>query len=163
MRDGDDFASYMRARWASMVRSLAVLGCAVDEAEDVAQTALVRCYASWDRVERADDRDAYVYRVLLNTWASSRRRRWWGERPTDEPPDHPVSDHSAALELRMTLIHALQQLSADHREVLVLRFVADLSETQVAAVLGIPAGTVKSRVARAIARIDTDELRRATS
>ncbi|MFT3872491.1 MAG: sigma-70 family RNA polymerase sigma factor [Nocardioides sp.] len=63
----------------------------------------------------------------------------------------------------MTLTRALQQLSAEHREVLVLRFVADLSEAQVAAVLGVPAGTVKSRVARAIARIDTEALRRAIS
>ncbi len=163
MRNDEDFAAYVRARWAAMVRSLVLLGCAPHEAEDVAQTALARCYTSWDRVQRASDVDAYVYRTLLNTWASSRRRRWWGERPTEEVPNDASADGAATSDLRLTLVCALTDLSTEHRQVLVLRYVADLSEAQVAAALGIPAGTVKSRIARAIARIDTEELRKATS
>lgn len=163
MRDDDDFASYMHARWTSMVRSLVMLGCSRHEAEDVAQSALIRCYVAWDRVAAAEDRDAYTYRLLLNTWASSRRRRWWGERPTAKTTEVSASDPSPSVDLRMALAQALGGLSVQHREVLVLRFVADLSEIQVATVLGIPAGTVKSRVARAIARVDTEDLRRAIS
>jgi len=163
MRDNEDFATYMRARWAPLVRSLVLLGCPKDEAEDVTQTALARCYASWARVRRADDIDAYVYRTLLNTWAGSRRRRWWGERPTERVPEGQQNDQTSTVDLRAALTGALAELSADHRQVLVLRFVADLTEPQVAAVLGIPVGTVKSRVARAIARIDAQQLREATS
>jgi RNA polymerase sigma-70 factor (sigma-E family) len=135
----------------------------VHEAEDVVQTALARCYTAWDRVQRADDIDAYVYRTLLNTWAGSRRRRWWGELPTEDVPHQPGPDGVATSELRLTLSRALADLSPEHRQVLVLRYVADLSETQVAAALGLALGTVKSRVARAIARIDTEDLREASS
>lgn len=163
MRDDKPFAAYVRARWAPMVRSLALLGCAPHEAEDVVQTALARCYTAWDRVQRAGDVDAYVYRTLLNTWASSRRRRWWGEQPTEEVPDEASPDSTVRSDLRLTLARALADLSTEHRQVLVLRYVADLSEAQVAAALGISAGTVKSRIARAIARIDTEDLREATS
>ena len=76
-----DFATYAAARWASLVRSAVFLGCSREDAQDLAQVTLLRCYVSWAKVQRADDRDAYVYRVLLNCLRDSRRRRWWGERP----------------------------------------------------------------------------------
>lgn len=163
MRDDDDFATYMRARWPVLVRSLVMLGCAPAEAEDVAQAALTHCYSSWERVRRADDVDAYVFRSVLNTWNSSRRRRWWGERPSDDIPERVQPEHTHLSDLRATLVRALQDLSPEHRQVLVLRYVADLTETQVAAALGISPGTVKSRTSRAIANIDTEQLREATS
>ena len=74
-----------------------------------------------------------------------------------------TADGGGTSDLRLTLVRALTDLSTEHRQVLVLRYVADLSEAQVAAALDIPAGTVKSRIARAIARIDREELRKATS
>ena len=77
----------MRARWGDLVRTLISLGCDPHEAEDVTQTALARCFSSWDKVQRADDLDAYVWRTLLNCWAKSRRRRWWGEQPTEALPE----------------------------------------------------------------------------
>ncbi|MBF4766853.1 SigE family RNA polymerase sigma factor [Nocardioides agariphilus] len=159
MEVGEEFASYMSARWTGLVRSLVMLGCEAHEAEDVVQTALVRCYSAWDRVSRADDPDAYVYRSVLNVWAKSRRRRWWGERPTKVLPDPGMADGAEAVPVRRDIERALGRLSSEHRAVLVLRFVADLSEAQVAEVLGIPPGTVKSRTARAIARIDLADLR----
>lgn len=160
----DDFATYMAARWPDLVRTLVSLGCAAHEAEDVAQDALTRCYRSWDRVRRADDVDAYVYRTLLNVWAKSRRRRWWGEQPSEAPLDHlpPGGATSEPLDARLDLVAELARLSLDHRTVLVLRFAADLTEAQTAAVLGVPVGTVKSRVSRALAAIDTDHLREET-
>lgn len=162
MEHEEDFAAYMRARWPALVRSLVMLGCAPDEAEDVTQTALTRCLTRWGGVRRADDVDAYVYRILLNTWATSRRRRWWQETPTERLPEHAAHDETDGADLRQALQGALADLSPDHRAVLVLRFVADLTEAQVAVALGVPVGTVKSRVARAIARIDTAALREET-
>ena len=157
--EDDGFAEYVAARWTSLVRSLVVLGCESHEAEDVAQTALVRCYAAWGRVRAADDVDAYVYRVLLNVWAKSRRRRWWGERPTKSLPEAVAADGVEVVMLRADIDRALSGLVAEHREVLVLRYIADLTERQVAEVLGVPVGTVKSRTARAIANVDAGLLR----
>ena len=159
MDDHEGFDAYMAARWPTLVRSLILLGCLPDEAEDIVQTALVRCLTSWGRVRRADDIDAYVYRTVLNCWAKSRRRRWWGEQPTEELPEQHADDPAETVLLRRALVEALDRLSEEHRTVLVLRFVADLTEAQVASTLGIPVGTVKSRAARALDRIQLDGLR----
>jgi RNA polymerase sigma-70 factor (sigma-E family) len=160
MRNDADFAAYMAARWPFLVRSLVLIGCPRHEAEDVAQTGLARCYASWDRVRKADDVDAYVYRTVLNCWHKSRKRRWWGEVPTEVLPEEPsTEDPTDQVLLRQALEVQLRRLTAEHREVLVLRFVADLTEPQVAEVLDVPVGTVKSRVSRALAHIDLAALR----
>ena len=73
--DGD-FSAYASARWGTLVRSAIVLGCTLDDAQDLAQTTLVRCYTAWPKVQQAADRDAYVYRMLLNCHRDNRRRRW---------------------------------------------------------------------------------------
>ncbi|GAW49336.1 MULTISPECIES: SigE family RNA polymerase sigma factor [unclassified Nocardioides] len=160
MRNDADFAAYMAARWPFLVRSLVLIGCPRHEAEDVVQTGLARCYASWDRVRRADDVDAYVYRTVLNCWHKSRKRRWWGEVPTEVLPEAPTTeDPTDQVLLRQALEAQLARLSPEHREVLVLRFVADLTEPQVAEVLDVPVGTVKSRVSRALAQIDLAAVR----
>ncbi|MEO5662732.1 MAG: SigE family RNA polymerase sigma factor [Nocardioides sp.] len=157
--EDEAFTTYVGARWGSLVRSLVLLGCEPHEAEDVTQTALIRCYQSWDRVVRADDPDAYVYRTLLNCWRKSRRRKWWGERPVDLLPEPAGSSATDDVDLRELVDATLGQLSADHRAVLVLRFVADLTEAQTASVLDVPVGTVKSRTARALATVDAAQLR----
>jgi DNA-directed RNA polymerase specialized sigma24 family protein len=72
----EDFSAYAAARWSALVRSAVFLGCRIEEAEDLVQTTLVKCYSAWRRVEKADNRDAYVYRMLLNNQRDSRRRHW---------------------------------------------------------------------------------------
>jgi RNA polymerase sigma-70 factor (sigma-E family) len=156
--DDEDFSTYVAARWASLVRVGVYLGCTPVEAEDLVQTTLLRCYRAWSRVRRADRVDAYVHRALVSTLASSRRRRWHGELPTADLPDAPELDATLASDARADLGRALARLSLDHRTVLVLRFLGDLTEQQTADVLGIPLGTVKSRVARALAAIDHRDL-----
>lgn len=158
MGHDEDFADYAGARWRSLVKSAVLLGCSPAEAEDLAQTVLVRCYASWRKVSRATNRDAYVYRMLVNCHRDSRRRRWIGERPTasiDDAAPRVVAtpDHASDTELSDTVRRALDALSPPLRQVVVLRFWADLSTAAVADALGIPEGTVKSRTARALAEL----------
>ncbi len=154
-RDGD-FSAFVSARWGSLVRSAVVLGCSLDEAQDLVQTTLMRCHRSWRRVQRADDRDAYVYRILLNCHRDSRRRRWWGERPTEHLPEPASStDHAAGVALADAIHRALGDLTPAHREVVVLRHLAHLSEQQTADILGVAPGTVKSRLSRALAQLAT--------
>jgi RNA polymerase sigma-70 factor (sigma-E family) len=149
-----DFSEYVAARRTALVRAAVLLGCPQPDAEDVVQSALLRCYRSWRRVQRADNPEAYIYRVLVNTLAGARGRRWVGEVPAERlpepPPDH--GDLTTGLAVR----HALDAMTREHREVLVLRYYADLSEREIADTLGIPPGTVKSRTARALAALAGD-------
>ncbi|MDQ1683120.1 MAG: hypothetical protein QOH99_1661 [Frankiaceae bacterium] len=152
-----DFSAFMQARWPALVRSAVLVGCPPGDAEDLVQAALARVYAQWSRVSAAQDREAYVYRVLLNVLATSRRRRWWGEEPTEQLPDRPDGDgHAEAVAVADSLRSALGALTSDHRAVIVLRFYADMSESQVADALQIAPGTVKSRVSRALGRLAAD-------
>lgn len=152
-----EFSEYVAARRASLVRAIVLLGCPVADAEDIVQTALLKCYRSWRRVQRADQPEAYVYRVLVNVLRDARSRRWIGEVPTDElPDDGRDDDYLTGLEVR----RALASMSHDHREVLVLRYYVDLSEAETARVLGVQPGTVKSRTARALAALSTHPILR---
>lgn len=148
--DGD-FTAYVAARRPRLVRTAVLLGCPTADAEDIVQTALTHCLRSWKRVARADNRDAYVNRVLVNVLHDARARRWNGELPTQHLPERPSADEDVAAGL--VVRRALATLADEHREVLVLRFFADLSERQTAEVLGVPAGTVKSRTARALSAL----------
>ncbi len=152
----DPDADYARAAWGSLVRSAVFLGCTVHEAEDLAQTTLVRCYTAWPHVAGADDRAAYVYRILLNCLRDSRRRRWWGERPTEQLPETPTVDEATAVDLADAVHRALAGLSKRNRDVVVLRYFAGLSERQTADALGVPPGTVKSRLSRALGQLAVD-------
>lgn len=156
--DQDDFTAFASARWPALVRSGVVLGCNLEEAHDLAQTTLLRCYTGWRRVRAADDRDAYVYRILLNCHRDSRRRRWWGERPMDSPPEpEPGADGTERIARVDAVRRALADLSLDHRQVVVLRHLAQLSEQRTADLLGIAPGTVKSRLSRALAQLATND------
>ncbi|WP_435746178.1 SigE family RNA polymerase sigma factor [Nocardioides sp. SYSU DS0663] len=150
-----DFDEYVAARRVALVRAAVLLGCPIVDAEDLVQTALLKCYRSWRKVQRADRPEAYVHRILVNTWRDARARRWHGEVPTDELPEPALPD--ADLAGGATVRAALAGMSVEHREVLVLRYWADLSEADTASALGLPAGTVKSRTARALAALAADQ------
>ncbi|WP_232678149.1 SigE family RNA polymerase sigma factor [Nocardioides sp. R-C-SC26] len=156
--DDGDFAAYVQESWPALVRSAVFLGCTPHEAEDIAQTTLVRCYAAWPRVVRADNRTAYVYRMLLNCLRDSRRRRWWGERPTEHLPHDPTPapDAMSVVDTADAVHRALAGLGKPHRDVVVLRYFAGLTEAETAEALGVPAGTVKSRLSRSLARLAAD-------
>ena len=151
-----EFAAYADDNWGTLVRSGVFLGCTLADAEDLAQSTLVKCFQSWPRVSAADNRDAYVYTMLLNTLRDSRRRQWWRERATEQVPDESVGDATAAVDTTDAIHRALAQLSKVNREVVVLRYFTHLSEAQTAAVLGVPPGTVKSRLSRALAQLSAD-------
>lgn len=152
----DGFEEYAGARWRTLVRSAVLLGCDLHEAEDLAQATLERCYVKWAQVERAADRDAYVARVLINLHRQSRRRRWWRERPTEVLPEVAIDDDTRAADGTETVRRALAVLTPEHREVVLLRIHLQLSERESADALGVPPGTVKSRLSRALARLSTD-------
>ncbi|TCO23248.1 RNA polymerase sigma-70 factor (sigma-E family) [Kribbella steppae] len=152
----DDFSEYVAARWPSLVRSAVLLGCTHAEAQDLVQTALERCLMKWGKVQAADDRDAYVHRVLINIFLSGRRRRWTSEKPTATLPEQAGSDHTTSIDDADAVMRALDRLPSDQRTAVVLRYYAHLSEQQMASVLDVAAGTVKSRLSRAVKTLAQD-------
>lgn len=152
----DEFGEYVAARWPRMVRAAVLLGCTPHEAEDVVQSALTRCLVKWSKVSGADDRDAYVHRILVNTFIDHRRRMWHRELPTEHVPEGELPDGASAVIEVVGLDRALSRLSDDQRIAIVLRFYLDLSETQMATALSVAPGTVKSRISRALKALGAD-------
>jgi DNA-directed RNA polymerase specialized sigma24 family protein len=85
------FPEFVAVRGQALQRTAFLLTADWALAEDLVQTALARAYPRWDRIVR-DDPEAYVRRILVNTWSSWWRRRWRGEVPTDVLPDRSAPD-----------------------------------------------------------------------
>ncbi|WP_436699938.1 SigE family RNA polymerase sigma factor [Nocardioides sp. BYT-33-1] len=147
-----EFAEFVATRRPALVRAVVLMGSPLADAEDIVQSALTTCYRHWAKVARAASPEAYVYRILVNTRTSAWRRRWRGELPSDDLPEG-VTD--ADLTTGIAVREALASMPAAQREVLVLRYYADLSEREIAEILRIPPGTVKSRAARGLAALAT--------
>ena len=153
----DGFARFVEARQRGLQRTAWLLTGDWALAEDLVQTALARSWPRWERINRRDDPVVYVHRVMLNTWASWNRRRWRGERPSAAVPDAQVpGDMATEVAVRVAVQGALRSLSDRQRAVVVLRVFDDLTEAQAAQVLGCAIGTVKSTMARAVARLRED-------
>jgi RNA polymerase sigma-70 factor (sigma-E family) len=148
-----EFAEFAHGRWSSLVRLGYGLTGDRGLAEDLAQTALANAYASWTRVRKADDPDAYVRRILLNSFRGGFRKRRVEEELSESPPDSPVADPTGAHDNRSSVLAAVAALPPKQREVVLLRFWLDLTEAQAAATLGCSVGNVKSQTARALTKL----------
>jgi len=151
--DPDGFSAFVTARSPALLRTARLLTGDAALGEDLLQAALVRVWPHWSRIA-ADQPEAYVRRTMTNLQASWWRRKWRGEVPTERlpemaTPDGNPSDRGDA----GPLLAALAALPLRQRQVVVLRFVEDRSVAEVAAVLGLSEGTVKSHSARALARL----------
>lgn len=149
------FDDFVAARRLTLVRAAVLIGHPLQDAEDLVQTTLTKALRSWRAVQRADNPDGYVYRIMINTAHDQRKRRWHGEVSTADLPE--TSEHLTGQTTGIAVRRALAAMSRDHREVLVLRYFVDLSEHHTAEALGVAPGTVKSRTARALALLAADE------
>lgn len=144
------FDTLVRTRSAALLRTSYLMTGDWARAEDLLQTAFAKTYLRWNAIRDVGAGEAYVRRVLATTHA-----KWWRRRSSHEVPatipDHAVfADHADATTLRETVARALASLPPAQRVVVVLRFFDDLTEAQVANMLGLPIGTVKSRTSRAL-------------
>ena len=143
-----EFAETMSPR----LRRMAFLLCGDwHTAEDLAQTALAKVFVSWRKIRRQDAVHAYATRTLVNTYLADRRLKRNGEVLRSWLPE-PLAE-APAPETRMVLLDALATLPPRSRAVVVLRYWADLSVDQAAAVLGCSPGNVKSQSARALDKL----------
>lgn len=152
----DEFSDFMQGRWSQLVRLGYGLTGDLQAAEDLAQTAFARAYASWSRVSRADNPDAYLRRIVVNANRSRFRKVRVSELLTDALPDlaSPIDGADQRAD-RAALVQALMKLSYGQRAAVVLRYWLDLSEAETAAILGCSVGNVKSQAARGLAKLRT--------
>lgn len=151
-RDEATYRDFVRARWSPLRRMAFLLTADEGRAEDLLQEALVKLWFVWHRVHDGNP-EAYVRRILVNTAISGRRRRWRGELPTAELPELTGGDIVSQVDDRDALRRAMGELSDRQRAVVVLRYVEDLSEREVAELLGCSVGTVKGHASRGLARL----------
>jgi RNA polymerase sigma-70 factor (sigma-E family) len=130
------------------------------EAEDLVQETLLQVARRWHKVRAMDHPAAYARRILVNLAidGAGRRARQAGELTAGHRSVQDHADRQAERDLRRVdsqdeLISALGMLPARQRAVIVLRYWEDLPETEVAAILGCSAGTVKSTASRGLARL----------
>lgn len=115
--------------------------------------ALLSAFRNWDEIQRAQRPEAYVFKTLLNQVRRTHRRnkrRRSTERSSQEPS---TRDHVRGVAARVDFRAALSQLPWGQRAVVVLRHLEDRSEREVAELLDLPLGTVKSRNSRALKRL----------
>jgi RNA polymerase sigma-70 factor, ECF subfamily len=125
-----------------------------DVADDLVQTACERALASAGQFEPGTRFDAWMFRILRNLWIDQLRRRKTAGPQDDIAEHHDISGLSGerVVEAQLTLksvAQAIRELPDEHREVLILVCVEELSYRETAELLGIPIGTVMSRLARA--------------
>ncbi len=144
------FDAFVRARLPELLRFGRALTGSDEAAADLVQDALERTLLQWSRLESREQPEGYVRRVMVNRnisiWRRMRR-----ERLTDEPPEHGSRDRHRDADLWQ----AIRALPPRQRAVIALRYYEDLTEAEVAAVMGCSVGTVKSQAAKALRKLRT--------
>ena len=145
----DEFARYFGARVRSLRATAYSLCGDWHQAEDITQTALLTLYRVWPRL-RHETIDAYARKVVLRVYLNERRRHG-REELTSAVPD--VGVEQDGFEDRTLVLGALSNMAPKQQEVLVLRYLHDLSVEETAEELGLSTGTVKSQSARGLATL----------
>jgi RNA polymerase sigma-70 factor (sigma-E family) len=137
--------------YAMLVRTAAMLVGDTATAEDVVQESFIAMHRAWWRLRDTSRVLPYLRRSVINRSRSVLRRRAVADRHLRaRVPDLPSAEESAlAGEQRSSVLKALSALPPRQREVVILRYYADLSEAEIAEALGISRGAVKSHTARA--------------
>ena len=153
------FTAYVRERRASLYATAYHLTGDRFEAEDLLQSALFSTYRAWDRISDKAAVGGYLRRTMTNLHISAWRRRKLSEYPTEELPET-VGDTDAmrGTELRAVLWQALAKLPELQRTMLVLRYYEGRTDPEIASILGISVGTVKSSIWRSLRRLREDEV-----
>ncbi|WP_425581403.1 SigE family RNA polymerase sigma factor [Streptomyces sodiiphilus] len=144
-----------RAHYRGLLGLAALLLDDTASCEDVVQEAFIRVHSARNRVRDPEKTLAYLRQTVVNLSRSTLRRRILGLKLLSKPmPDAASAEEGAYAQLeRAELITAMRGLQRRQREVLVLRYFADMSEAEVASTLGISAGSVKAYGSRGIAAL----------
>jgi len=151
----DAVAGLWREHYRPLVRLASLLLDDVGACEEVVQDAFVRLHTGWGRVRDAERAPAWLRSAVLNGARSRLRRRQVAGRHVVAVPDDAESAEAGALidERHRVVIAALRRLPERQREALALKFYLDLSEAEIAAAMGVSAGSVKTHVHRGLATL----------
>ena len=150
-RSEDEYREFVDSRAASLHRTAYLLCGDWHLANDLVQETFVHTFRHWRRVQRANNQNAYVKRILINEFKRHWRR--YGGLPVLADIDRPelaVPDASDEVANRADLLRALLTLPARQRATVVLRYLEGMSERETAAVMRCSEGTVKSQNSRAL-------------
>jgi RNA polymerase sigma-70 factor (sigma-E family) len=152
-RTAQELDRFLSERADPLMRTAVLLAGSRDAGQDLLQTALERLLRHWRGLE--GDPEAYLRRTLYNLAADGFRRRGRLQRKLLllRAETRPPADATAVVDLRDALVRILLQLPPRQRAVLVLRYWEQLTEAEIAAVLGWPEGTVKSAASRGLRRL----------
>jgi RNA polymerase sigma-70 factor (sigma-E family) len=141
--------------YRSLVRLAGLLVRDEPTAEEVVQECFIAVHDGWDNLSDETKALAYLKQAVVNRSRSVLRHRSVVERIVPKPaPDMPSAEHGAiALLERGAVISALRALPGRQRQALVLRYYADLSEAQIAEMMGISRGAVKSHTSRGMSAL----------
>ncbi|MEW2314971.1 SigE family RNA polymerase sigma factor [Streptomyces bauhiniae] len=154
-----EFTAYVQERRASLYATAYHLTGDRFEAEDLLQSALFSTYRAWERISDKAAVGGYLRRTMTNLHISAWRRRKLNEYPTEELPETPAgTDAMRGTELRAVLWQALARLPELQRTMLVLRYYEGRTDPEIADILGISVGTVKSSIWRSLRRLREDEV-----
>ena len=150
-RPEEEYREFVGSRAASLHRAAYLLCGDWHLANDLVQETFVLTFRHWRRVQRADNQNAYVKRILINEF----KRHWQrysglAVRADTDRPEVAVPDASDEVANRADLLRALLTLPARQRATVVLRYLEGMSERETAAVMRCSEGTVKSQTARAL-------------
>ncbi|NGO13720.1 SigE family RNA polymerase sigma factor [Streptomyces sp. HC44] len=154
-----EFTAYVQERRASLYATAYHLTGDRFEAEDLLQSALFSTYKAWDRISDKAAVGGYLRRTMTNLHISAWRRRKLNEYPTEELPETAGdTDAMRGTELRAVLWQALARLPELQRTMLVLRYYEGRTDPEIAEILDISVGTVKSSIWRSLRRLREDEV-----
>ncbi|CAG6395557.1 SigE family RNA polymerase sigma factor [Streptomyces cocklensis] len=153
-----EFTAYVQERRASLYATAYHLTGDRFAAEDLLQSALFSTYRAWDRISDKAAVGGYLRRTMTNLHISAWRRRKLNEYPTEELPETVGdTDEMGGTELRAVLWQALARLPEQQRTMLVLRYYEGRTDPEIADILGISVGTVKSSIWRSLRRMRDDD------
>lgn len=151
----EPFESFYSRQWRSLLALALAVSPSRSAAEDLVQDSLIVAYRDWERVQRLDDPEAWVRRILLNKAASVYRRRMTeikALRRLSGRPHPPVSpDLPGAVESIWTEVRRLPKRQV---QVIALRFVEGLTLEEIGSVLGCSKESVNTHLRRARARLN---------
>lgn len=143
-----DFDEFVRARGDALLRYGYVLSGSSEDAADLVQEALARLGDAWHRVRNKQNPEGYVRTIMVRLHINSWRRRHREDLVADVPEQGRLDRYGDA-----DLWAELQELPRKQRAVLVLRYYEDLSDGEIAEILGVSRGTVRSQASRALDKL----------
>jgi RNA polymerase sigma-70 factor (sigma-E family) len=147
------FRLFVTQQWGPLTRTAYLMTGDRGTAEDLVQSTLEKAHRRWSHILRKDAPEIYVRRAMANTLISWRRRRRVAEVQLLDTDDIHGPDEYARADSRHQILQAIRLLPPRTRAILVLRYLEDCSDADIAETLGCSIGSVKSQASRGLAQL----------